>query len=293
MKKNKTILITGANGLLGSRLCGILAKSGFKVYGIVRRQTKPQKSVTFIKKDLSKPLSTRNLPRSLYAIIHLAQSNKYKKFPAAAFDIFCVNTMSTAFLLNFAFQTNTKKFLYASTGGLYGFGKRPFRESSLILNQNNINFYLASKTCGELLVQSYSKFFETKIIRPFFIFGPGQKKQMLIPRLISLIKKRKPVLLEGKNGVSINPIFVDDAAIATKNLLLSKKTGIFNLAGASKISIRQLSNIVSNAFGVRPKFLIKSQTKNKLIGDISKIKEYFPKYKKYSLKKQLLRIVAK
>ena len=71
------------------------------------------------------------LPNDIDIIIHLAQSSKFRDFPSEAGDIFNKHKIySTA--LDFARKNNIQKFVYASSGGIYGTNSnRAFNESSL------------------------------------------------------------------------------------------------------------------------------------------------------------------
>ena len=90
--------------------------------------------------------------------------------------------------------------IHASSGGIYG-GKSGeiFSEDDLLAVDNPLGFYLSGKLCSEIIFQNYMHYFETAVIlRPFFIYGPDQKKDMFIPRLIQSIQKETPIFLQGK-----------------------------------------------------------------------------------------------
>ncbi len=94
----------------------------------------------------------------------------------------------------------------------------PVKESHVI-SANNKGIYLDSKLSAEILLNSYSSYFECfAILRPFFIYSPDQDKTMLIPRLIENVINKKEIILSSINGIRINPIYIDDA---TKNSLKS------------------------------------------------------------------------
>ena len=65
------------------------------------------------------------------------------------------------------------------------------------------------------MIQGFAPLFQSVVIcRPFFIYGPGQKKNMLIARLIESTRNKKPIILKGLEGMLFNPIYVKDAAHA-------------------------------------------------------------------------------
>ena len=56
---------------------------------------------------------------------------------------------------------------------------------------------------------------------------------MLVPRMIDNIANGNPIFLQGRNGIRINPIFVDDAALSVYKSIQIKKSEIYNI-GAHK-----------------------------------------------------------
>src|SRR2546426_11157922 len=104
-----------------------------------------------IAQNLAGPIDPSRLPASVDVIIHLAQSRQFRRFPEQAADIFAVNTAATARLLDFARRAGARSFVYASSGGVYGGSETPLSESAALRPGN---FYAASKTAAELLVQA-------------------------------------------------------------------------------------------------------------------------------------------
>jgi len=80
----------------------------------------------------------------------------------------------------------------------------------------NLGYYLGSKASSEILVQSYSKEMFVGIIRPFFMYGIGEKRNMLLPRLYDRIDNGEKIYLQGKDGIKINPVHVLDAVSAVR-----------------------------------------------------------------------------
>lgn len=280
----KKIIVTGANGLLGRMICHKLLKKNFSIIGIIREKIKnPLENVDYIVADLSQSNFIKLLPKKADYIFHLSQSKNFRNFPKYASDIFSVNVNSTALLLDYAMISGVTKFLYASSGGVYGKGQKPFTENSPLVPLNKLGYYLGSKACGEILSQSYSKEFFITVIRPFFIYGQNQNKTMLLPRLMNSIEKELPINLEGKNGIRINPIHVDDACEGVIETLNHDGSYIYNIAGPNVYSLREISEKMGTFLGKNPNFNIINKTPNSLIGDISLMEE-----KLHSPKKILL-----
>lgn len=271
---NQTVLITGINGLLGRHLTTSLLDRGCVIYGTTRGSIKAPKSyIHYLNIDLASDWSIENLPKQCDVVIHLAQSASFRDFPNSALDVFKVNIESTARLLDYARQAGVKKFIYASSGGVYGNGAQAFKENASIVPPGKLGFYLGSKACGEILVQSYASVFEIVVVRPFFIYGPGQNRSMLIPRLFDSVATGKPISLQGDNGIRINPIHVDDAASAVAAAIDLNESATFNIGGPEVLSIRDICEGMGRYSGVEPVFKNQPGEPNDLIADISAMRQ--------------------
>jgi nucleoside-diphosphate-sugar epimerase len=264
------LLITGATGFIGSRIVSDLA--AYHALFAFYHETQPNlsvKGVTWIRQDLSGPLEEKHLPGKLDGIIHLAQSRYYRDFPERGEDIFRVNIEGTFRLLEFGRKRGIKKFIYASSGGVYGYRYEKFIETDTI---NPVNFYLTSKYSSELLIGNYNSHFNTVVFRFFFVYGPKQKG-MLIPRLIENVRKGEPIIIYGKSGVRLNPIHVTDAIKAFSPALETPVSGVFNIAGDEVMSIKEVSERIGRWVGKDPVFVYeKSALAGDIIGDNSRMK---------------------
>lgn len=267
------ILITGSNGLLGRNLVKLLCNK-HKIYAIVRNENfYKHENVEYINLDLFN-FDTNDLPGNIDAIYYLAQSKKFRDFPSGAKDIFEINVNSPFKLIDWAVKNNIKKFYYASSGGVYKNPTSPVDEFFDINANNKNGFYLDSKLSSEILLKNFSSYFESfAILRPFFIYGPDQDKTMLIPRLINNIIDSNEIILHGDQGIKINPIYVEDAALAFEKLLHITGEFIFNIAGDEIITIKELTELISEIINNKPVFKHYEQKQSDLIANISLMKE--------------------
>jgi UDP-glucose 4-epimerase len=273
MSDKKRILITGANGLLASRLIEELSDR-YDVTALVYREPAFKiPEVRYSTINLSTEWTIDSLPPNMYAILHLAQSSRYKEFPDQAIDIFKVNTESTAKLLDYAVKTGVEKFIYFSTGGIYVPGPLNVTETSQLWEHDHLNYHFASKFCSEILTHTYSSKFKITIFRPFFIYGSGQRDSMLIPRLIDQIKRRSPILLDGNDGLRINPIHVNDACNVVSSSLEKDCEGVFNLAGPEILTLRQICEKIGEKLGIKPSFTHSNVQSSDLVASIEKMSE--------------------
>lgn len=273
MLKDKTIVLTGANGLLGRHLAQVLAPD-HKVHALVRKlPDAPLPNVEYHVLDLSGDWTTDSLPRiGVDSVIHLAQSAHFREVPEKALDVFNVNVASTAKLLDYAWRAGATQFVHASSGGIYGAGAGAFDENSPITATGNLGYYLGSKLCGEVLTQSYASQMQVAVLRFFFIYGAGQNRSMLIPRLLDSVRDGKPINLVGNEGLRINPIHVSDAAASVKAMLATKDSATYNIAGSETVSLRALCLKMEVLTGRKANFVESAGEAMDIVADISAMK---------------------
>jgi UDP-glucose 4-epimerase len=270
----RNIVLTGATGLLGSYLLPML-KAGNDVWAI--SQDPPENDlaepVSWITYDLAGELSGLKelLPERIDAVIHLAQSPFFRDFPHQAQHIFNVNVNATMFLLDLASSSGCRHFVNASSGGVYSFS------DSLLTEQDGVEllpagsgFYPISKQCSELLVNAYATLMDIVNLRFFFIYGSGQSKDMLIPRLVESVRLGKDISIQGNEGLSLNPVHASDAAKAVMKSLDLNGSHTINVAGKNRVSLKQLGIMIGKTLNVEAKFSANlEQPVNDIVADIS------------------------
>ena len=271
------IIVFGANGLLARNLVDQLSQH-HQVIAVINHGRTPKfsrsKGVEIIHNDLAN-IDLSTLPSDIEAIYYLAQSNRFREFPEGVDDMTKVNITTPLQIVQWAQKNSVRKFVYASSGGVYTEEYNQINEISDININKVLGFYLNSKLSAEMLLSNFASAFDCfTIIRPFFIYGENQSADMLIPRLINNIHSGKPIHLSGDNGLQINPIYVEDAVHAcTKILDLSGKY-IFNLAGEQALHLKQLCQLIAEILNKEVHF-VKENTKQKdLVADISWMKKY-------------------
>ncbi|MBD3843591.1 MAG: NAD(P)-dependent oxidoreductase, partial [Campylobacterales bacterium] len=270
------ILVTGANGLLGRYLVELLSNY-HKVFAIVKDKEnlnfELNDNISVIEIDLSL-VDTELFPKNIDVVYYLAQSNRFREFPEGVDDMLSVNVVAPNILAKWAVRSGVKKFIYASSGGVYTNPNKPVKEFFDINANEKLGFYLNSKLSAEMLLKNYVSLFETfAIIRPFFMYGVGQNENMLIPRLISSMQNEKEITLNGVNGIKINPIYVTDASEAVANILDLTGEYIINIAGNEVVSLRELCVKIGELVDKKPVFKINDVSQNDLVADIEMMKK--------------------
>jgi len=250
----KKLIVSGATGLIGSALVAALA-SDWEVHAIARRAG-AQGNVVWHPMDLARPGDFGGLPRSADAFVYLAQSEFFREFPKHAVDIFQVNTVNLLGALDYARSSGCRTFVYGSSGGVYGTGERSMSEQVEIAARGDLGFYLGSKLCSEIVAHNYARILDVVILRYFFVYGPGQRASMLVPRLIQRVRRGEPVDLQGEDGIRVNPTHVADAAAATARALSLTGSHTINVGGPEVLALRELCEAIGEAVGRAPVFRV-------------------------------------
>ena len=265
------VLVTGAGGFVGSRLIRHLA-GRHDVYALARRPPPPALAdlAQWIEQDLC-AFDAGALPDRVDGIVHLAQSERYREFPDGAADVFAVNVASTFSMLEYALRADARAFVLASTGGVYGYRDHPISE--LRDEPRPSTFYFRSKRSAELLAEAYADQFPVVVLRPFFVYGAGQRR-MLISSLIDKVTAGEPVVVDGDPGLSINPIHVDDAVRSFEPALELGRSATVNVAGAERVTITDLVRLIGDVAGVTPAISHNAaQPAGDLVAEIGRLRE--------------------
>lgn len=268
LRIKRKILITGANGLLGRNTLEVF-RNDFDIHALVHKAPKhPIHGVSYYEIDFNSEWNTESLPDDIFAVFHLAQSELFREFPYHALDVFNVNLASTAKLLDFARIKGIKKFIFTSTGGIYDTSVGIVNENSPINTFGQLGNYFATKICSEILTHNYTDYFDVTILRLFFMYGKGQKRGMLIPRLVDNIKNGKPITLTENGGIVLNPIHVSDVVQVLKNLLSTNGSFTYNVAGPEQLSLQEIAYTIAEKIGKKPNFEYLNKTADNCLADI-------------------------
>ena len=96
---------------------------------------------------------------------------------------------------------------------------------------------------------------------------------MLIPRLFNNIRNNISITIAGKEGLRINPIYVDDAVAACEQILNIQGKNTFNIAGGETYTLKEICEIMGQQQEKSPTFEFSDQMQNDLIADIELMKQ--------------------
>jgi nucleoside-diphosphate-sugar epimerase len=243
------ILVTGAAGFIGRHLVADLGER-HELFALTRGAPPGDlaEAAEWVEQDLAEPLVVSRLPRRVDAVVHLAQSRRYREFPDGARDVFAINVHSTFQLIEWARDAGARAFVLASTGGVYAYSSHPVHEDDQI---SLTNLYFRSKYAAEVLLGAYAELLRPVVLRPFFVYGPGQRS-MLVRELAERVASGEEIVIDGDPGLRINPLHVEDAVRVFEPALTGTVSGVVNIAGSEVVSIAELVAALGEAAGVQP-----------------------------------------
>lgn len=166
------VLITGANGFIGSYMCDYFLNNNCEVIGLSRRffpkVREKLKKATLIEVDiLSENFASLKLEADI--IIHLAASNDIvSKDLTRGIELSTLGTVNT---LKFAQNNGIRKYIFFSTLQVYGTElKGKYSEDTIVKPEND---YAMNHLFGEMYVEMYSRKFDMNVVvaRPSNIYG--------------------------------------------------------------------------------------------------------------------------
>ncbi|MDQ3823695.1 MAG: NAD(P)-dependent oxidoreductase [Actinomycetota bacterium] len=262
------VLVTGASGLIGSAVVARLAERGDEIHALVRdAATAPREAHGVVVRDLARPVDPDAVPE-VDAVVHLAH-HPHVQVPEHAAALYRINTASTEELLEAARLRGVRRFLYASSGAVYGFSDTPLRETD---PPRARDLHALTKIHAEELVNAYGEYLEPVVVRPFFPYGPGQAGR-LVARLVDRVRTGEPVVLRDGGRPRCNPIYVDDAVAAVVAALDGPSPNVVNVAGPEVVSIAELAVAIGRAVGREPFFVEERATvEGDLVADVSRMR---------------------
>ena len=252
--RNKTLLVTGATGFIGSYIIrALLLKNetdglGVKVLALVRNRERAEKmygtneALDYIVQDVCQPLPT---DKKADFIIHCASNAAPKEYSMYPVETMKTNFFGTLNLLDYAKAVNAESFLYVSTIEVYGTTKGVDTISEdtygTIDAMKVRSCYPLSKKGCETLCVSYSDEYgvPVKIGRLSYIFGPGMREgdSKIVAVFPKCIADGENIVMKSKGEQLRSYTYVTDAITALFTVLLDGADGeAYNIASTKCIT---------------------------------------------------------
>ena len=195
--KNKKVLVTGADGFIGSHLVEHLARQGHSVRAFVLYNSLGSRgwldpaplgaNVEFVAGDIRDAQSVRAAVRDCQVVLHLAALISIPYSYQAPESYLDTNVRGTMNVLQAAREFQVEKVVHTSTSEVYGTARFvPITEEHPLQGQSP---YSASKIAADQMATAYFSSFGVPVatMRPFNTYGPRQSARAVIPTVISQI----------------------------------------------------------------------------------------------------------
>ena len=258
-------LVTGAAGFIGSNLTEALLARGYRVIGIddLNDYYSPElkqdnlapllasDSFIFRECDLNH-LSAEMLPDGIDYVFHLAGQPGVRSSWSTAFDSYVSrNILATQRLLEIVVHCRVRRFIFASSSSIYGQAPGPVTESAV---PHPLSPYAATKLAAEGLCLAYSAGYSLPltILRYFTVYGPRQRPDMAIHKLLQAAATQTPVPIYG-NGLQRRAFtYVGDVVNATLAAMdESCGPSIYNISGGQPATLNRCMAIIEEVTGSR------------------------------------------
>ena len=308
MSTQKKILVTGADGFIGSHLVEKLIQDGHKVKAFVYYNSfnswgwldaLPKdilNQIEIFAGDVRDPNGVRTAVKDVDMIYHLAALIAIPYSYHSPDSYVDTNIKGTLNVLQAARDYNIERLIVTSTSEVYGTALYvPIDEKHPKQGQSP---YSASKIGADAMADSFFRSFNlpVTIVRPFNTFGPRQSARAVIPTIITQLLAGKTEIKLGALHPTRDLLFVKDTANGFVEIAKSEKTigHEINIATQQEISIQDLAQnlvniinpnakIISDDVRLRPE---KSEVE-RLLGAADKIKSLTNWEPKYSLQEGL------
>jgi NAD dependent epimerase/dehydratase len=305
---NKTILITGADGFIGSHLTELLIQSGYKVRAFVYYNSfnsngwldtlsgETKRKIEIFSGDIRDPNGVREAMIGIDIVFHLAALIAIPFSYHSPDSYIDTNVKGTLNILQAARDSKVKRILITSTSEVYGTAQ--FVPITELHPKQPQSPYSASKIGADAIADSFYRSFDLPItiVRPFNTYGPRQSARAVIPTIISQLLNGAKEIKLGDISPTRDLLFVKDTVngflkIAECNELIGHEV---NIATQSEISVGDLAKqliriinpnakIITDSIRIRPE---KSEV-FRLFGSNEKLKSYTDWKQEYSLEKGL------
>jgi dTDP-glucose 4,6-dehydratase len=256
LETGPTVLVTGADGFIGSHLTETLVRQGYKVRAFVYYnsfnswgwldQCAPDVKGKFevFSGDIRDPHGVKQAMKDCSAVLHLAALIAIPYSYHSPDTYVDTNIKGTLNVLQAARELGVKRIIHTSTSEVYGTAQYvPIDEKHPLQGQSP---YSASKIGADQLAYSFYTSFNLPIvtIRPFNTYGPRQSARAVIPTIITQVAKGQKKIELGATSPTRDFSYISDTVGGfVKALQSDMGVGeVVNLGSNFEVSIHQIAN---------------------------------------------------
>jgi nucleoside-diphosphate-sugar epimerase len=261
--ESKAALVTGTAGFIGSHLAERLLDEGWQVTGIdcftdyYPRSAKEENlatligraGFTFVEADLV-TADLRPLLAGKAVVFHQAGQAGVRASWGGQFDLYTRdNILATQHLLEAVKGSDLHRFVYASSGSIYGDAKAlPITEDTI---PQPVSPYGVTKLAGEHLCHLYhvNSGVPTIRLRYFTVYGPRQRPDMAFHKFIRAMLRGERIPVYGDGEQTRDFTHVSDVVEANVRAIDGPAGRVFNVAGGSRVTVNHVIGTLEELVG--------------------------------------------
>lgn len=291
--KNKKVLITGADGFIGSHLVERLIKEGCDIRAMAMYNSfnswgwldtldnKILKNIEVYSGDIRDIKSVKNACDNVDVVFHLASLIAIPHSYQSPYSYLETNALGALNLFESSLDSNISKIIHTSTSEVYG------EYDTVPIGEDNKNIarspYSATKIAADQLAYSYFSTYDLPIaiVRPFNTYGPRQSNRAIIPTIITQILNNKYIEL-GSLYPTRDFTYISDTVEGFISIAKNKKSigEIINIGSGYEISIENIVNLIQSLMKSDLKIKINSKRKRPVKGEVFRLKANIKKANK-------------
>ncbi len=267
----ETVLVTGADGFIGSHLVEMLVKKGYKVKALSLYNSFNYwgwledidclDDIEVLNGDIRDPYFCRHITKNVDTIYHLAALIAIPYSYVAPESYVATNVTGTLNICQAAIDNGVSRVIHTSTSEVYGTAQYvPIDEKHPLQAQSP---YSASKIGADAMAMSYYNAFElpVSIARPFNTYGPRQSARAIIPTIISQIANGEKQIKLGDLSPTRDFNYVSDTcegflAIANCSQAFGE---VINIGSNYEISMADTLNLIKSIMASDVEFISEQQ----------------------------------
>jgi dTDP-glucose 4,6-dehydratase len=265
--EGKRIVVTGADGFIGSHLVQALVKKGAKVRALAMynsfnhwgwlEELPERDEIEVITGDIRDPNICKKAVEGREIVFHLAALIAIPYSYLAPHSYIETNVLGTTNLCQASLDQGVGRFIHMSSSEVYGTARYiPIDEKHPLQPQSP---YSASKIGADCIASSYFSSFALPltIARPFNNYGPRQSLRAVIPTIISQIGARFEEIALGDVSPTRDFVFVEDTCESLIRLATCERAigETVNIGSGVEISIQDIAKKIAELMGVEVRLL--------------------------------------
>jgi NAD dependent epimerase/dehydratase len=265
------VLVTGADGFIGSHLTEMLYNKGYVVKALSQynsfnnwgwlESVSCKKEIEILNGDIRDPYFCKNISKDVDIIFHLAALIAIPFSYNAPNSYVETNIIGTMNICQAAKENKVSRLIHTSTSEVYGTAKYvPIDENHPLQPQSP---YSATKIAADAMAMSFYNSFNLPVttVRPFNTYGPRQSARAIIPTIITQIATDKKEIMLGDISPTRDLNYVEDCCRGFIMLAESEKTigETINIGSNTEISMGDLFKLIKKIMSSNVNFVHDNQ----------------------------------